>query len=109
MRALEARSRQTSEPVAHIVMAALADSLEIDHSTLFQVSTSTALVEGVYGGVVTIGELKRHGSFDRSRRRNAGPRWPLLPGAWRRQRTRSQGRRQDALCRGHRVPRGTRV
>ena len=63
MRALEARSRQTGEPVAHIVMSSLADTLEIDHSTLFQVSTSTALVEGVYGGVVTIGELKRHGSF----------------------------------------------
>jgi acetolactate decarboxylase len=63
MRALEARIRQTGEPVAHIVMASLADTLEIDHSTLFQVSTSTALVEGVYGGVVTIGELKRHGSF----------------------------------------------
>jgi acetolactate decarboxylase len=63
MRALEARSKQTGEPVAHIVMAALADALEIDHSTLFQVSTSTALVEGVYGGVVTIGELKQHGSF----------------------------------------------
>jgi acetolactate decarboxylase len=44
-------------------MSSLADTLEIDHSTLFQVSTSTALVEGVYGGVVTIGELKRHGSF----------------------------------------------
>ena len=63
MRALEARSRQTGEPVDHIVMSSLADTLEIDHSTLFQVSTSTALVEGVYGGVVTIGELKRHGSF----------------------------------------------
>jgi acetolactate decarboxylase len=63
MRALEARSRQTGEPVAHIVMASLADTLEIDHSTLFQVSTSTALVEGVYSGVVTIAELKRHGSF----------------------------------------------
>ena len=30
---------------------------------MFQVSTSTALVEGVYGGVVTIAELKQHGSF----------------------------------------------
>jgi acetolactate decarboxylase len=44
-------------------MSSLADTLEIDHSTLFQVSTSTALVEGVYGGVVTIAELKQHGSF----------------------------------------------
>jgi acetolactate decarboxylase len=63
MRALQARSRQTGEPVAHIVMSSLANTLEIDHSTLFQVSTSTALVEGVYGGVVTIAELKQHGSF----------------------------------------------
>jgi acetolactate decarboxylase len=63
MRALQARSRQTGEPIAHIVMSSLADTLEIDHSTLFQVSTSTALVEGVYGGVVTIAELKQHGSF----------------------------------------------
>ena len=63
MRALQARSSQTGEPVDHIVMSSLADTLEIDHSTLFQVSTSTALVEGVYGGVVTIGELKRHGTF----------------------------------------------
>jgi acetolactate decarboxylase len=63
MHALQTRSRQTGEPVAHIVMSSLADTLEIDHSTLFQVSTSTALVEGVYGGVVTISELKQHGSF----------------------------------------------
>jgi len=63
MRALQARSRKTGEPVAHIVMSSLSDTLEIDHATLFQVSTSTALVEGVYGGVVTIGELKQHGSF----------------------------------------------
>src|SRR5215217_4919413 len=63
MQALNSRSRQTGEPVAHIVMSSLADTLEVNHSTLFQVSTSTALVEGVYGGVVTIGELKQHGSF----------------------------------------------
>src|SRR5829696_6143110 len=63
MQALNARSRQTGEPVAHIVMSSLTDTLEVNHSTLFQVSTSTALVEGVYGGVVTIGELKQHGSF----------------------------------------------
>jgi acetolactate decarboxylase len=63
MRALAERSAQTAEPIAHIVMAALADWLEIDHATLFQVSTATALVEGVYGGVVTISELKQHGDF----------------------------------------------
>jgi acetolactate decarboxylase len=63
MQALAARSARTDEPLAHIVMSALADALEVDHSTLFQVSTSAALVQGVYDGVVRIGELKQHGDF----------------------------------------------
>src|ERR1700677_1752512 len=63
MKALAARSARTGEPQAHIVMSVLADALEIEHSTLFQVSTSTALVKGVYNGVVRIGELKQHGDF----------------------------------------------
>jgi acetolactate decarboxylase len=63
MRALAERSTRTGEPVAHIVMSSLADSLEVEHATLFQVSTAGALVSGVYDGVVTVGELKRHGDF----------------------------------------------
>jgi acetolactate decarboxylase len=62
MQALAGRSARTGQPVAHIVMSSLADTLEIEHSTLFQVSTS-ALVKGVYNGVVTVGELKQHGDF----------------------------------------------
>lgn len=63
MQALAARSARTGEPLAHIIMSTLADALEIEHSTLFQVSTSAALVKGVYNGVVSIGELKQHGDF----------------------------------------------
>jgi acetolactate decarboxylase len=63
MRALMARHARTGEPLAHIVMSALADALEVEHATLFQVSTSTALVKGIYKGVVTVGELKQHGDF----------------------------------------------
>ena len=63
MRALEARSMRTGEPPSHIVMSVLADALEVEHSTLFQISTSTALVKGVYNGVVTVGDLKQHGDF----------------------------------------------
>jgi acetolactate decarboxylase len=63
MQALTARSERTGEPLSHIIMSALADALEMDHSTLFQVSTSTALVQGVYDGVVRIGDLKQHGDF----------------------------------------------
>ncbi len=63
MRALGERSARTGETASQIVLAALADALEIDQETLFQVSTSTALVEGVYDGNVTIGELKHRGDF----------------------------------------------
>jgi acetolactate decarboxylase len=61
--ALERHHRETGEPVHHIVRAALADYLQVDHQTLFQVSTSTALVEGIYRGAVTVGQLKQHGDF----------------------------------------------
>jgi acetolactate decarboxylase len=63
MRALEERSARTGESATQIVMRALADALEIDEETLYQVSTSTALVEGVYDGSVTIGDLKQRGDF----------------------------------------------
>jgi acetolactate decarboxylase len=63
MAALRARSARTGEPLAHIVGSALAGALEVERSTLFQVSLSTAIVEGLYDGVVRIGELKRHGDF----------------------------------------------
>src|SRR4029453_14474392 len=63
MNALAARRARTGESVAHVVMAALADALEVDHATLFQVSTSTALAKGVYQGAVTSGDLKQHGDF----------------------------------------------
>lgn len=63
MTALQARKRATGEPINHIVMRALAEHLEVEHATLFQVSTSGALVEGISQGVVTVGELKRHGDL----------------------------------------------
>jgi acetolactate decarboxylase len=61
--AIERHQRETGEPVHHIIRAALADYLQVDHQTLFQVSTSTALVEGIYRGAVTVGQLKQHGDF----------------------------------------------
>jgi acetolactate decarboxylase len=61
--ALQARHRATGESIDHIVRAALADHLQVDHSTLFQISSSTALVEGIYKGEVTVGALRDHGDF----------------------------------------------
>jgi acetolactate decarboxylase len=43
---------RTQEPVAHIVSKALAEYLQVAHHTLYQVSTATALVEGIYQGAV---------------------------------------------------------
>jgi acetolactate decarboxylase len=63
MNALRARARATGEPVDHLVMRALADMLAVEHATLYQVSTSGALVEGISQGVVTVGELLQHGDF----------------------------------------------
>lgn len=62
-RALQQRSAETGEPVRHLVASALAESLDLDHQTIFQVSTVGALVEGVYEGTVRIGTLREHGDF----------------------------------------------
>jgi acetolactate decarboxylase len=61
--AIEARRRHSGESVGHIVMTALADVLQVDHATLFQVSTAGALVAGVYQGAVSVGTLLEHGDF----------------------------------------------
>jgi acetolactate decarboxylase len=63
MNSLVTRVRTTGEPLNHIVMRALADHLAVQHATLFQVSTAGALVEGISQGVVTVGELRRHGDL----------------------------------------------
>jgi len=60
---LARQQERTGEPIDHIVMRALADALQVEHATLFQVSTSGALVEGIYQGVVAVGTLKEHGDF----------------------------------------------
>lgn len=51
------------EPLDHVVSRALADALQVDHGTLFQVSTSGALVEGIFDGVVSVATLKEHSDF----------------------------------------------
>jgi acetolactate decarboxylase len=61
--ALEGKARETGEPIHHLVRSALARYLEVEHTTLFQVSTSTALVQGIYEGAVSIAHLREHGDF----------------------------------------------
>ena len=61
--AIQKRHHQSGDSVEHIVRAALAEHLQLQHATLFQVSTSTALVEGIYKGAVDIAQLRQHGDF----------------------------------------------
>ena len=61
--AITERSSQTGETIDHVVMDALSDALQVDHATLFQISTAGALVAGVSSGMVTVAELQRHGDF----------------------------------------------
>ena len=60
---LQEYSQRTEQPVAHIVSKALADLFEIPYHTMFQVSTATALVEGIYQGAVRVGTLREHGDL----------------------------------------------
>ena len=61
--ALEQRMNREKETCDHIVAAALSQYLETRLHTLFQVSTSAALVEGVYKGAVRVSRLLEHGDF----------------------------------------------
>ena len=55
-RGLESRWRS-------IVSKALAEYLQVAHHTLYQVSTATALIEGIYQGEVRVGTLREHGDL----------------------------------------------
>ena len=61
--ALQSRSRSSGQSVASIVQATLAEALDLDHDSVFQVSTSGAIFDGVFEGFVTIADLRRHGDF----------------------------------------------
>mgnify|MGYP001300278665 CR=1 FL=1 len=52
-----------AERVNHIVRRSLVDSLDTEYHTIYQGSTSGALVHGVYQGCIRVADLKRHGDF----------------------------------------------
>src|SRR5713101_5030105 len=60
---LQGRSQRTREPLGHIVNKALAAYFDVAHHTIYQVSTATALVEGIYQGAVRVGALREHGDL----------------------------------------------
>ncbi len=62
-RALSDESEQSGDSLSTVVDRALSTAFDLDRHSLFQVSTSNALVQGVFSGAVTVGELKRNGDF----------------------------------------------
>jgi acetolactate decarboxylase len=61
--ALQGRQMETGEDLSEIVDSALSEAFELERHTLFQVSTSNALAQGVFGGVTTVADLRHHGDF----------------------------------------------
>ncbi len=59
--ALQERAATLGQPLRQVVHEALAEALDVAHHSMFQVSTSGALVEGLYQGALTVGDLRRHG------------------------------------------------
>lgn len=62
-KAIEEEQRRTGESLAVVVDRALAAGLEVESHTIFQVSTSNALVQGVFRGAVTVRDLSDHGDM----------------------------------------------
>lgn len=63
MRELRAREDKTGLSLGRLVDTLLSDALQLQRHSLFQVSTSNALVKGVFDGSTTVGELRAHGDF----------------------------------------------
>ncbi len=61
--ALRQRLRISGESLDEVVSACLAEALDVAQHSIFQVSTSGALVQGVYQAATTIGDVRRHGDF----------------------------------------------
>jgi Alpha-acetolactate decarboxylase len=61
--ALHERMETDKASCDHVVSVALSQCLGKPIHTLFQVSTSAALVEGLYQGAVRVSRLLRHGDF----------------------------------------------
>ena len=63
MSRLAEKAAAEGRSLAGVTVDALASSLDVPLHTLFQVSTANALVQGVYKGAITCGQLLRHGDL----------------------------------------------
>src|SRR5258707_4982482 len=75
---LEKLSRETGEPISHLISSALAHCFDVPQHTLFQVSTSGALVQGIYERAVSSRFLLNYGNFGLGTFENFTARWLCL-------------------------------
>ena len=61
--ALQREVERTGDSLSHVVQHALSEALDLEHHSLFQVSTSGAVVKGVFKGCTSVADLKSHGDF----------------------------------------------
>ena len=78
---LEKLSRETGEPISHLVSSALAHCFDVPQHTLFQVSTSGALVQGIYERAVSSRFLLNYGDFGLGTFENLDGEMVVLDGA----------------------------
>src|SRR5580692_13215090 len=78
---LEKLSRETGEPISHLISSALSHCFDVPQHTLFQVSTSGALVQGVYERAVSSRFLLDYGDFGLGTFENLDGEMVVLDGA----------------------------
>ncbi len=61
--AIRARSEATGQTVRDVIAAALQSQFGLEDDEAFQTSTIGAVMDGVYDGELTVGELRRHGDL----------------------------------------------
>jgi acetolactate decarboxylase len=79
--ALERASKETGEPISHLISSALAHCFDVPQHTLFQVSTSGALVQGIYERAVSSRFLLNYGDFGLGTFENLDGEMVVLDGA----------------------------
>jgi acetolactate decarboxylase len=78
---LEKLSSETGEPISHFISSALAHCFDVPQHTLFQVSTSGALVQGIYERAVSSCFLLNYGDFGLGTFENLDGEMVVLDGA----------------------------
>jgi acetolactate decarboxylase len=73
--ALQRRMHAENETCDHIVAETLSQGVDTPLRTLFQVSTSAALVEGIYQGAMRVSRLLAQGDLDSERSPISTARW----------------------------------